>query len=176
MAEHPLTPGPSIQPHAGGTRTHNQRINTAKDVLAFFKWIDLHVPSELDIHVVLDNLSAHKAPPVADWLAHPKRDRWHLHYTPTSSSWLNLVEGWFKELTERRLHRGVFTSLADLIDAIETWAEHWNQTPNPSSGTRPPKKSSSKSAGAEPHSPVPNPRRTTRFESESSCQLGLATN
>jgi transposase len=105
--------------------------HTAKDVLAFFKWIDLHVPPELDIHVVLDNLSAHKAPPVADWLAHPKRARWHLHFTPTSSSWLNLIEGWFAELTERRLRRGVFTSVADLIEAIETWAEHWNQDPKP---------------------------------------------
>jgi transposase len=105
--------------------------HTAKDVLAFFKWIDLHVPTEFDIHVVLDNLSAHKAPPVADWLGHPRRARWHLHFTPTSSSWLNLVEGWFKELSERRLHRGVFTSVADLIEAIETWTEHWNHDPKP---------------------------------------------
>jgi DDE superfamily endonuclease len=62
------------------------------DVLAFFKWIDLHVDPDLEIHVVLDNLSAHKAPPVVNWLAHPKRARWHLHFTPTSSSWLNLVD------------------------------------------------------------------------------------
>src|SRR6185437_1401697 len=60
------------------------------DVLQFFKLIDLHVAKDLDIHVVLDNLSAHKAPPVAKWLADPKRARWHLHFTPTSSSWLNL--------------------------------------------------------------------------------------
>lgn len=105
--------------------------HTAKDVLAFFKYIDLHVPRELDVHVVLDNLSAHKAPEVAKWLAHPKRRRWHLHFTPTSSSWLNLVEGWFKLLTERRLRRGVFNSIDALIDAIETWAEHWNDDPKP---------------------------------------------
>jgi len=80
----------------------------AKEVLAFFKLIDLHVPRHLDVHVVLDNLSAHKAPEVAEWLAHPKRARWHLHFTPTSSSWLNLVEGWFNLLTERRLRRGTF--------------------------------------------------------------------
>jgi transposase len=109
------------------TRTRH----TAKDVLAFFKYIDLHVPRELDVHVVLDNLSAHKAPEVAKWLAHPKRRRWHLHFTPTSSSWLNLVEGWFKLLTERRLRRGVFTSVDALIDAIEIWAEHWNDEPKP---------------------------------------------
>jgi transposase len=64
--------------------------HSAAEVLRFFKLIDLHVPRDLEIHVVLDNLSAHKAPPVADWLAHPKRARWHLHFTPTSSSWLNL--------------------------------------------------------------------------------------
>ena len=57
--------------------------HTAKDVLAFFKLIDLHVPCDLEIHVVLDNLSAHKAPEVTGWLAHPKRARWHLHFTPT---------------------------------------------------------------------------------------------
>ena len=73
-----------------------KRQHRAKDVLAFFKLIDLHVPGHLDVHVVLDNLSAHKAPEVAEWLAHPKRGRWHLHFTPTSSSWLSLGEGWFR--------------------------------------------------------------------------------
>jgi transposase len=103
----------------------------AAEVLRFFKLIDLHVPRDLEIHVVLDNLSAHKAPPVAKWLAHPRRARWHLHFTPTSSSWLNLVERWFNELTRRRLRRGVFSSVSVLIDAIETWAEHWNDDPKP---------------------------------------------
>ena len=100
-------------------------------MLRFFKLIDLHVPADLDIHVVLDNLSAHKAPEVQKWLAHPKRKRWHLHFIPTSSSWLNLVERWFKELTDRRLRRGTFTSVPALIDAIETWVEHWNEDPKP---------------------------------------------
>jgi len=81
--------------------------------------------------VVLDNLSAHKAPEITDWLAHPRRARWHLHFTPTSSSWLNLVERWFKELTDRRLRRGTFTSVPDLIDAIGTWTSHRNQDPKP---------------------------------------------
>lgn len=71
--------------------------------------------------MVLDNLAAHKAPPVTKRLADPKRDRWHLHFTPTSSSWLNLLERWFGELTERRLRRGVFTSVPDLVNATETW-------------------------------------------------------
>jgi transposase len=105
--------------------------HTAADVLAFFKLIDQQVPRSLDIHVVLDTLSAHGAPEVSDWLAHPRRARWHLHYTPTSSSWLNLVERWFKELTDRRLRRGVFTSVPALIDAITSWTDHRNQDPKP---------------------------------------------
>jgi transposase len=108
-----------------------KRSHTAKDVLSFFKLIDLHVDKDLEIHVVLDNLSAHKAPPVATWLADPRRARWHLHFTPTSSSWLNLVERFFNELTERRLRRGVFTSVDQLIEAIEVWIEHWNDDPKP---------------------------------------------
>jgi transposase len=108
-----------------------RRSHRATDVLAFFKLIDLHVPKDQEIHVVLDNLSAHKAPPVAEWLLHPRRARWHLHFTPTSSSWLNMVEGWFSLLTKRRLERGVFTSVNALIEAIEIWAEHWNDDPKP---------------------------------------------
>jgi transposase/transposase-like protein len=115
----------------GEVLTATRKSHKSTDVLAFFKWIDLHVPRDLEIHVVLDNLSAHKAPPVTEWLAHPKRARWHLHFTPTSSSWLNLVEGWFKLLTERRLRRGTFNSVGQLVDAIELWVDHWNDDPKP---------------------------------------------
>ncbi len=133
--------------------------HTGADVLAFFKLIDLHVPRDLEVHVVLDNLSAHMGPEVTRWLDHPKRARWHLHFIPTSSSWLNLVERWFKELTARRLRRRVFTSVDELIDAIELRAEHWNDDPSPSSGTRPPPRSSPRSAADGPRSPKSNPRR-----------------
>ena len=105
--------------------------HTANDVLAFFKEIDRNVPGDLEIHVVLDNLSAHSAPPVAEWLAHPKRNRWHLHFTPTSASWLNLVEGWFAQLTSKRLKHGSFDSVAALTAAINLWASHWNDDPKP---------------------------------------------
>ena len=98
---------------------------------AFLKQIDATVERGLSVHVILDNLSAHKAPEVRKWLAHRDRRRWHLHFTPTSSSWLNLVERWFKELTDKRLRRGVFTSVADLTTAITRWAEHWNTDPQP---------------------------------------------
>ena len=101
------------------------------DVLAFFKWIDLHTPRDLDIHVVLDNLSAHKGPEVREWLAKPRQARWHLHFTPTSSSWLNLDEGWFSQLTNKRLRTGSFNSLDSLIEAIDLWVSHWNDDPEP---------------------------------------------
>ncbi len=115
----------------GEVVTECRKSHTSTDVLAFFKKIDRSVPRRLDIHVVLDNLSAHMAPEVTEWLADPKRARWHLHFVPTSSSWLNLVERWFNELTRRRLRRGVFTSVPALIDAITTWTNHWNTNPKP---------------------------------------------
>jgi transposase len=105
--------------------------HSAREVLALFKRIDRSVPRERDIHVILDNLSAHKAPEIATWLAHPRRARWHLHFTPTSSSWCNLIERWFKELTDRRLRRGVFSSVAELTDAITEWARQCNDDPKP---------------------------------------------
>ena len=101
------------------------------DVLAFFKWIDLHTPRDLEIHVVLDNLSAHKAPEVRELLAKPRQARWHMHFTPTSSSWLNLVEGWFAQLTNKRLRTGSFNSVDALTEAIDVWVSHWNDDPKP---------------------------------------------
>jgi transposase len=115
----------------GEVLTEFRKTHTGADVLRFFKQIDAAVPRGLSVHVVLDNLSAHSAPEVTEWLAHRHRRRWHLHFTPTSSSWLNLVERWFKELTDKRLRRGRFTSVADLTDAITVWAEHWNADPKP---------------------------------------------
>lgn len=105
--------------------------HTGRDVLAFFKWIDRHVPTDLDIHVVLDNLSAHKSQPVKTWLEHPKRQRWHLHFTPTSSSWLNLIETWFSILTRRVLTNTSFASTSELAATINTWTEFWNDDPEP---------------------------------------------
>jgi transposase/transposase-like protein len=108
-----------------------RRKHTGADVLAFFRWIDLHTPRDLEIHVVLDNLSAHKSAEVTDWLAKPAQQRWHLHFTPTSASWLNLVEGWFAQLTNKRLKHGVFTSVAELTEALDMWVSHWNDDPKP---------------------------------------------
>ncbi len=142
-------------PGRAGTRTHDYRRNgtldlfaamnvatgevlhdtrrrhAGADVLAFFKLIDLHVPADLELHVILDNLSAHKSGPVRDWLDHPKRRRWHLHFTPTSSSWLNLIEAWFSVLTRKALTNTSFTSVGELQDRIDWWVENWNHHPEP---------------------------------------------
>ena len=115
----------------GEVHTHLRKGHAGTDVLTFFKQIDATVAKGLSVHVILDNLSAHKAPEVRQWLAHRSRRRWHLHFIPTSSSWLNLVERWFKELTDKRLRRGVFTSVNELTQAITVWVEHWNSDPKP---------------------------------------------
>jgi transposase len=115
----------------GEVLTDCRRRHTHEDFLAFLRKIDREVPRDLDVHLVLDNLSVHKHSEVTAWLEHPRRARFHLHFTPTSASWLNLIERWFKELTDKRLRRGVFTSVKHLVDEIERWAKHWNDNPKP---------------------------------------------
>ncbi|MDE0499219.1 MAG: IS630 family transposase [Acidimicrobiaceae bacterium] len=115
----------------GRVLTQTRRRHTGNDVLAFFKEIDNSTPRHLDIHVILDNVSAHRSEPVRKWLARPRQRRWHLHFTPTSSSWANLVEGWFSILTRKALKGRAFTSVAHLTDVIDTWAAHWNDDPKP---------------------------------------------
>jgi transposase len=88
-----------------------------------------------------DNLSAHKSQPVRAWLAHKKRRLWHLHFTPTSSAWLNLVECWFSVLSRKALTSTRFTSVAELETRIDCWVSHWNDNPSPSSGPNPPTRS-----------------------------------
>ena len=101
----------------------------SQEFLAFLKKIDAEVPAELDCHVVLDNASTHKTPAVKRWLtSHP---RFVLHFTPTSSSWLNLVERWFAELTTKKLRRGTHTSVRQLNADIRDWIATWNENPRP---------------------------------------------
>ena len=95
-----------------------------EEFLKFLKTIDQEVPKELAVHMILDNYATHKHADVRAWLeAHP---RFHLHFTPTSSSWLNLVERWFRELTDKALRRGVFHSVPDLIAKIEEYLNAHN--------------------------------------------------
>ncbi len=101
----------------------------AIEFLKFLKTIDQAVPAYLDVHVVLDNASSHKTPKIRSWLArHP---RFHLHFTPTSSSWINLVERWFAELTTKLLRRGQHRSVRALNTDIRQWIETWNDDPRP---------------------------------------------
>jgi transposase len=101
----------------------------ATEFLAFLKTIDTQVPTDLDVHLVLDNASTHKTPAVQRWLtAHP---RFVVHFTPTSSSWLNLVERWFAELTTKKLRRGTHTSVRQLNNDIRAWIDTWNDNPRP---------------------------------------------
>ena len=95
----------------------------------FLQRIDQEVPGHLDVHLVLDNASTHKTPAIKRWLAsHP---RFVLHFTPTSSSWLNLVERWFSELTTKKLQRGAHRSVPELNNDIRAWIETWNEDPKP---------------------------------------------
>jgi transposase len=100
----------------------------------FLARIDPQVPAGLDVHVICDNSSTHKTPAIQPWLlAHP---RVHLHFTPTYSSWLNLVERWFAELTTKWLRRGTHHSVAQLEQSIQTWIDTWNDDPRPFVWTR----------------------------------------
>jgi transposase len=95
----------------------------------FLQTIDREVPADLDVHLILDNASTHKTPAIRNWLtAHP---RFHVHFTPTSSSWLNLAERWFGELTTKKLRRSTHRSVHQLNTDIRAWIETWNDNPRP---------------------------------------------
>jgi transposase len=101
----------------------------AKEFITFLKRLDRETPSDLDLHLIVDNSSTHTSPPVRRWLTRPPRV--HLHFTPTSSSWLNLVERWFAEITPTRLRRGTFESVPALLRAIREYLDHYNRAPKP---------------------------------------------
>ncbi len=101
--------------------------HTAKEFIAFLRKIDSETPEDLDLHVIVDNYSAHKTEAVQRWLR--RHRRFHLHFTPTSASWINLVESWFAQLSKQRLQRGVFRSVDDLTAAIEDYLVRYNATP-----------------------------------------------
>ena len=99
------------------------------EFLDFLKTVEKQVPAGLEIHLIIDNYATHKHANVKAWLG--KHPRFHLHFTPTSSSWLNLVERWFRDLTERALRRGVFHSVPELIEKIEEYIQINNENPKP---------------------------------------------
>jgi transposase len=151
-------PSLPMKPGRAGTMTHDYKRNgtttlfAALDVLSgsvigqclprhrhgefltFLRTIDRTVPKRLQVHLILDNYATHKHPNVKAWLA--KHPRFHLHFTPTSSSWLNMVEGFFAQLTNKALRRGAFASVPDLIAAIDAYLTANNTNPTPFTWTK----------------------------------------
>src|SRR5215467_4384175 len=102
-----------------------------REFLQFLRELEKEVPPELDVHLIVDNYSTHKSAAVQRWLKPKKRCRFHLHFVPTSTSWLNQVERWFALITERMIRRGTFRSVAELERAIYQWLANWNESPRP---------------------------------------------
>jgi transposase len=100
-----------------------------EEFLKFLRKIDRETPDGMNLHLIVDNYGTHKHPNVKKWLS--KHKRFHLHFIPTSSSWLNLIERWFGKITQKRIRRGVFHSVPDLIAAIEEYIGLNNQDPKP---------------------------------------------
>jgi putative transposase len=113
----------------GAVMTRCRQRHRHQEFLQFLREIDANVPERLDVHLVIDNYSTHKHAKVRRWLA--ARPRYHVHYTPTYSSWLNQVEIWFGIITQRAIRRGVFRSVRQLIEKIEDFVEHYNRESRP---------------------------------------------
>jgi transposase len=114
---------------SGSVIAAHYRRHRHQEFLRFLKLIDAAVPDGLDLHLICDNYATHKTPEVKKWLLrHP---RFHLHFTPTSSSWINLVERWFAELTNRKLRRSAHRSVTGLEAGIRKWINAWNEDPKP---------------------------------------------
>lgn len=134
----------SSYPGLGGRRTLEvatgkvigslHRRHRAVEFKKFLTKLDEEVPADLEVHLILDNYVTHKTPAVKKWLlAHP---RFRLHFTPASSSWLNLVERWFAELTQKKLKPGVHRSVQALERDIRSWLADWNEHPRPFAWTK----------------------------------------
>lgn len=102
-----------------------------REFVKFLQQLEQQVPPDLQVHLILDNYSTHKCPPVQRWLKPRKRQRFHFHFTPTSSSWLNQVERWFAEITRKQIRRGSFNSVQELETTIYRYLAVWNDTPKP---------------------------------------------
>ena len=105
--------------------------NRSCEFLKFLRQLESQMPADLQIHLIVDNASSHKSADVQRWLASKKRARFHFHFTPTSSSWLNQVERLFCRLTDRMIRRGTFLNVAELENAIYQWLACWNAAPKP---------------------------------------------
>ena len=113
----------------GSVIAQHHRRHRHQEFLKFLKTIDANTPADLDLHLVCDNYATHKTPAIKNWLLqHP---RFHVHFTPTSASWLNLVERWFAELSNRKLRRSAHRSVTELEADVHSWVAAWNSDPKP---------------------------------------------
>ena len=119
----------ALEMASGKVITDIRSKHTSDDFVAFLGLIDRNVAKDLDVHIILDNLSAHKTPKVQEWLL--RHRRFHLHFTPTYGSWMNMVERWFSALTTKKLQRSAHRSVKELAADIKAWVEVWNQDPKP---------------------------------------------
>jgi len=119
----------ALEVATGKVITDIRSSHTSADFVAFLNKVNREVPKELDVHVILDNLSTHKTPTVHKWLL--RHRRFTFHFTPTYGSWMNLVERWFSALTTKKLKRGAHRNVKELARDITAWAEHWNENPTP---------------------------------------------
>src|SRR5271170_6986674 len=119
----------ALDTRTGKVIGQTQRRHRSAEFRNFLDTIEANLPAELDVHLILDNYGTHKTAMIRNWLV--KRPRFHLHFTPTSASWLNLVERWFAALTEKQLRRGVHRSTKELKDAITTFINNHNKDPKP---------------------------------------------
>lgn len=113
----------------GTVISQHQHRHRHQEFLRFLKTIDKNTPAELDLHLICDNYATHKTPQIQQWLT--KHPRFHLHFTPTYASWLNLVERWFAELTNRKLRRSTHRSVKELEADVTAWIKAWNENPKP---------------------------------------------
>jgi transposase len=119
----------ALETGSGSVIAQHYRRHRHQEFVRFLKLIDDAVPAGLDLHLICDNYATHKTPEVKEWLLrHP---RFHLHFTPTSASWINLVERWFAELTTRKLRRSAHRSVTELEADIRKWITEWNKHPRP---------------------------------------------
>jgi transposase len=119
----------ALDTHTGEVVGRTTSRHTSPEFVAFLRDLLSHQPEDREIHIILDNLSAHKTRRVQEFL--DERPNVHLHFTPTYSSWLNQVELWFSKIERDLIHRGVFTSVKDLSKRIMKYIRHYNEDPRP---------------------------------------------
>ena len=113
----------------GGVLAQSKKRHRHQEFLQFLRHIDANVPPELDVHIIVDNYSTHKHEKVRSWFA--RRSRYHVHFTPTYSSWLNQVETWFSIITRKTIRRGSFRSIKQLAEKIDQFVKSYNRDSKP---------------------------------------------